>query len=177
MSSLAIQACTRYNEPYPISLNLNNCWGWDRSAGCFLHDEMNRPTKGSIEAEVASAIVRFQREQQGRGPSDVRAHLLGDLILVRCAGIFTPTEARLAATEEGRRLIRSARQELRSIVHRELEESVAGIAGCRVLRSYSDVNVEAAEQMDVFVLEADMEKRLLRQDLDRLSGIAPKRES
>ena len=138
---------------------------------------MNRPTKGSLEAEIANAVVRFQREQQGRGPSDVRAHLLGDLILVRSAGIFTPTEGRLAATEEGRRLIKNARQELHSINHTEIEGIVAGIVGCKVLRSYADVHVEAAEQIEVFVLEVDIEKRLLRHDLDQLSGLAPKRVS
>ncbi len=142
---------------------------------CFGQRTVSRPTKGTIEAEIANAVVRFQREQQGRGPTDVRAHLLGDLILVRCTGIFTPTEARLAVTEEGRRLIKSARQELRSINHREQEGIIADIAGCSVLRSYYDVNVEAEEQMEVFVLEANLEKRLLRQDLDRLSGLAPKR--
>ncbi len=124
---------------------------------------MNRPTKGTMEAEVANAVVRFQREQQGRGPTDVRAHLLGDLMLVRCSGIFTPTETRLAVSEEGRRLIRSARQELRSINHAEIEEIIAGIVGCRIVRSYFDVNVEFGEQVEVFVLEADIEKRLLRQ--------------
>lgn len=136
---------------------------------------MNRPTKGSIEADIANAVVRFQREQQGRGPNEVRAHLVGDLLLVRCSGIFTPTEAHLSTTEEGRKLIKSARQELRSINHGEIEEVIAGIVSCRVLRSYADVNVDVAEQVEVFVLEADIEKRLLRQDLDCLSGLAPKR--
>lgn len=138
---------------------------------------MNRQTKGTIEAEVANAVVRFQREQQGRGPQDVRAHLIGNLMLVRCAGIFTATEVRLLATEEGRRLIRSARQELHAITHGELENLVSGILGCDVLRSYADVNVEAAEQIDVFVLEVDVEKRMLRQELDRLGGIAPNRSA
>lgn len=130
---------------------------------------MNRPTKGMIEAEVANAVVRFQREQQGRGPTEVRAHLLGDLMLVRSNGIFTPTEARLAVTEEGRRLIRSARQELRAISHEEIEEILSGIIGARILRSYFDIHVDEAEQVEVYVLEADIEKRLLRQDTDRLS--------
>ena len=92
---------------------------------------MNRPTKGSLEAEIANAVVRFQREQQGRGPADVRAHLVGDLALVRSSGIFTTTEARLAATEEGRRLIRSARQELRGIHHADIEKIVGGNHGLR----------------------------------------------
>ena len=136
---------------------------------------MTRQTKGAIEAEIANAVVKFQREQQGRGPGDVRAHLIGELVLVRCSGIFTPTEARLAVSEEGRRLIRSARQELRSINHAEIEAAVSAIAGIAVVRSYSDISVEAAEQMEVFVLESDLEKRLLRQDLDHLNRLAPKR--
>ena len=84
--------------------------------------DVNRPTtKGTIEANIASAVVRFQREQQGRGASDVRAHLIGDLILVRCSGIFTPIEARLLSSDEGRRLIRSARVELRTINREQIE--------------------------------------------------------
>lgn len=106
--------------------------------------------------------MRFQREQQGRGPTDVRAHLFGELLLVRCTGIFTQTEVRLAATDEGRRLIRSARMELRSINHRQIEAIVAGIVGCGVVRSFYDVDVEAAEQVEVFVLETDVEKTLLK---------------
>lgn len=123
---------------------------------------MSRPTKGTLEAEIANAITRFHREQQGRGPTDVRAYLIGDLVLVRCAGIFTPTEARLAVTEEGRRLIKSARQELRSIHHLEIEGIVAALVGCPVTRSYCDVNTEIGEQMEVYALEADIEKRLAR---------------
>jgi len=141
----------------------------DGGAGfLFFQDTRNRgmlnavATKGSIESEVASAVVRFQREQQGRGATDVRAHLLGDLLIVRCGGIWTPTEAHLAASDEGRRLIKSARQELRSINRAEIEGILARIVGCDVVRSYYDLEVSAAEQVEVYVLSVDVEKRLLR---------------
>jgi uncharacterized protein YbcI len=136
---------------------------------------VDRVTKGSIEAEIANAVVRFHREQQGRGPVDVWTRLIGDMVLVRCSGIFTPIEAHLSASDDGRKLIKSARQELRALNHGEIEGIVAGIAGCAVLRSYCDVDVEAAEQVEVYVLEADLEKRLLRQELDRLGGLTGKR--
>jgi len=132
---------------------------------------VNRPTNGTIEAAVSDAVVRFQREQLGRGPEQVRAHLVGDLIIVRCTGIFTQTEARLAVSEDGRKLIRSSRQELRSINHAEIEELIASITECAVVRSYGDVDVSAAELMEVYVLDIDMEKRLLRAELDNLSGL------
>ena len=136
---------------------------------------MNRKTKGTIEAEVASAVVRFHREQLGRGPSDVRAVLIADMVLVRSAGIFTATESRLSATEEGKKIVRSARKELRSINHLELEELVATICTIPVLRSFYDLNVDAAEQVEVFILESDLEKKLLRQDLDHLNSLAPRK--
>ena len=123
---------------------------------------MNRPTKGGIEAEIANAVVKFHREQQGRGPADVRAHLVGELIVVRCSGIFTTTETRLSATEEGRKLIKSARQELRSINHIEIEDAIGIIVACKVVRSYCDLDVGVAEQMEVYVLEFDLEKRLTK---------------
>lgn len=135
-----------------------------RLLACVHLDRLtvNRPTRGSIEAEIASATVRFHREQQGRGPEEVRAHLIGNLVVVRLSGVFTTTEARLASTPEGRRLIRSARQELRSITRAAAEELIASIVGCAVERSYFDMAVEAAEQIEVYVLETDVERRLLR---------------
>ncbi len=136
---------------------------------------MERVTKGSIEAEVANAVVRFQREQQGRGAADVRAHLMGDMMVIRSSGIFTPTEAHLAASDEGRRLIKSARQELRSIHRKEVEDIVARLVQMDILRSYYDVDVDAAEQVEVYMLGQDVEKRLLRQDVDRLNSLGQKR--
>lgn len=121
-------------------------------------------TKESIEAEVANAVVRFQREQQGRGATQVRAHLQGDMVVVRCGGIFTPTEARLVTSEEGRRLIRSSRQELRSINGSEIEAVIAGLVGCAVVRSYYDISVDAAEQIEVYILSEDVERRLVRKE-------------
>ncbi|MDE2125788.1 MAG: DUF2294 domain-containing protein [Armatimonadetes bacterium] len=121
---------------------------------------MNRQTKGSIEAEVGNAVVKFQREQQGRGPAQVEVHLHRDLLLVRCSGVFTATETRLASTPEGKKLIRSARHELRVISRAEIEAEIAGIVGCPVLRSYGEIDTDVAELIEVYVLDEDVEKRL-----------------
>ncbi len=128
-----------------------------------------RATKGSLEAEIANAVVRFQREQQGRGATDVRAHVVGEMVLVRSVGIFTAVEAKLAASDEGRKLIKSSRQELRSINHEEIETIVSQIVCCNVVRSFFDVDVEAGKQIEIYVLGSDVERKLLRQDLNALN--------
>jgi uncharacterized protein YbcI len=122
--------------------------------------EVPLPSIGALEARIANAAGRFQREQQGRGPEDVRVHLAGRLVLVHSTGIFTTTESHLAASDEGRRLIKSARQELRSIHKRDIEGIVADITDCAVERSYYDIDAEAGEQVEVYVLDRDLEKVL-----------------
>lgn len=138
---------------------------------------MSKWAKRTIEAEIADAIVRVQREQQGRGPEEVHVNILGALVIIRLSGVLTPNENRLAVTEEGRRLIKSARQELRHIVHSESESVVANIVGCDVLRSYSDMNVEASEIVEIYVLETDIERKMLRQELDAMQGTSKPRIS
>src|ERR1035438_6486595 len=40
-------------------------------------------TQGEIEAAICGLIIRVHQEYMGRGPKDVRAHLIGDLLVVR----------------------------------------------------------------------------------------------
>lgn len=129
-----------------------------------MNGAVDRPTRGEVEAQIANAVGRFQREQQGRGPTDVRAHLVADLVVVRSTGILTQTETILAGTPEGARIVRSARQELRSIHHEEIESLVGRVVGCAVLRSYYDMDVAAAEQVEIYALSANADGLVRRPD-------------
>ena len=55
-------------------------------------------TQGEIEAAICEGITRFEQEYMGRGPKDVRAHLLGDLLVVRLQGVLTAAEQHLVKT-------------------------------------------------------------------------------
>ena len=43
-------------------------------------------TRGEIEAAICDGISRFEQDYMGRGPKDIHAHLLGDLLVVRLRG-------------------------------------------------------------------------------------------
>jgi len=49
-------------------------------------------TRGEIEAAICQEMSRFQQEFMGRGPKDIHAHLIGDLVLVRLRGVLTNAE-------------------------------------------------------------------------------------
>ena len=57
-------------------------------------------SQGEIEAAVCEGISRFQQEFLGRGPSDIHAHLVGLLLVVRLQGVLTPAERQLMASSQ-----------------------------------------------------------------------------
>src|SRR5450432_2166499 len=72
-------------------------------------------TQGEIEAAICDGITRFEQEYMGRGPKDIQAHLLGDLLVVRLHGVLTAAEQQLVKSltpEKGRDLLKQVRTHL-----------------------------------------------------------------
>jgi hypothetical protein len=86
-------------------------------------------TQGEIEAAVCEGISRFELEYMGRGPKDIHAHLIGDLLLVRLQGVLTAAEQHLVMTlapEKGRDLLKQVRTQLIETARPALEASGTG---------------------------------------------------
>jgi uncharacterized protein YbcI len=49
-------------------------------------------TKGEMEAAICEVTRRVDREYMGRGPKEIRAYVIDDLIVVRLQGVVTATE-------------------------------------------------------------------------------------
>jgi uncharacterized protein YbcI len=55
-------------------------------------------TQEEIKAAVCEGIARFEQDYMARGPKDIRAYLLGDLLVVRLQGVLTAAEQHLVLT-------------------------------------------------------------------------------
>ena len=121
-------------------------------------------TKGQLEAKIATAITRFEREHQGRGPQEVRVWILQDLVLVRMKGVLTPAEEKLARDREGHRLIKNVRQQLIEGSRSILDEMILHLTKVRVLSLHSDISIKTGEQIIVFTLDEDLESKLRRRN-------------
>ena len=60
-------------------------------------------TQGEIEAAICELISRFEQEYMGRGPRDIRAHLIGDLLVVRLQGVLTAPNSNWPSRSRPRR--------------------------------------------------------------------------
>lgn len=113
-------------------------------------------TLGEIEAAVCSAMARFEVDFMGRGPKDIHAHLIGDLLLIRLQGVLTAAEQNLVRTlppEKGRDLLKDVRTQLIETARHGLEAIIQDITDCKPISLHHDISTLTGEEIVIFVLE------------------------
>jgi uncharacterized protein YbcI len=112
-------------------------------------------TQGEIEAAICAGITRFQQEYMGRGPKDIRAHLIGDLVVVRLHGILTAAEQQLVRSlpaEKGRDLLKQVRIQLVETARPVLEAMSQEATETEVVSLHHDVSTSTGEEVILFTL-------------------------
>jgi len=118
--------------------------------------EVTMKTQGEIEAAICAGVTRFEQDYMGRGPKDIRAHLLGDLLLVRLQGVLTVAEQQLVKTlppEKGRDLLKQVRTHLVETARPVMEAMVQEVTGAKVLSLHHDISTVTGEEVVVFTLD------------------------
>jgi uncharacterized protein YbcI len=113
-------------------------------------------TQGEIEAAVCAGIVRFEQDYMGRGPKDIHAHLIGDLLLVRLTGVLTAAEQHLVTTlpaEKGRDLLKQVRTHLIETARPLMEAMIEEVTGATVLTLHHDISTVTGEEVVLFTLD------------------------
>ncbi len=117
----------------------------------------NGPTKGESETAIRNAIIKFEQDFMGRGPTEVKAFILRDLVLVRLKGVLTPAERQLAKNSEGVDMVKRMRQNLISQGREQLCNQITAITGTEVTGLFTDIETHISERMIVFTLARDIE--------------------
>ena len=122
-------------------------------------------TQGEIEAAACEAISRFEQEFMGRGPKDVHAHLIGDLLVVRLQGVLTAAEQQLVKSlpaEKGRDLLKQVRSHLIETARPLLEAVVQEATGVRPVSLHHDISTVTGEEVILFTLAETPVRREIR---------------
>jgi len=91
----------------------------------------------------------------GRGPKDIRAHLIGDLLVVRLQGVLTAAEQHLVTTlpaEKGRDLLKQVRTQLIEIARPALETLIMNLTGSKPVSMHHDISTTTGEEVVIFSL-------------------------
>ena len=114
-------------------------------------------TQGEIEAAICEGVARFEQEYMGRGPKDIHAHLIGDLLVVRLQGVLTAAEQQLVKSlpaEKGRDLLKQVRTQLIETARPLLEALVQEVTGVKVASLHHDISTMTGEEVVLFTLAA-----------------------
>jgi uncharacterized protein YbcI len=112
-------------------------------------------TQGEIEASICEGISRFEQEYMGRGPKDIRAHLIDDILFVRLKGVLTAAEQHLVQSlpaEKGRDLLKQVRTHLLETARPLMEAMILEITGIKVISMHHDISTVTGEEVMLFTL-------------------------
>jgi uncharacterized protein YbcI len=119
-------------------------------------------TQGEIEAAVCDGIRRFEQDYMGRGPKEIQAFLLGDLLVVRLRGVLTAAEQHLAGAlpdEKGRDLLKQVRTYLIETARPVLDAMIREVTGVKVVSLHHDISTSTGEEVVLFTLEVSPQVR------------------
>ena len=112
-------------------------------------------TQGEIEAAICQGISRFEQDYMGRGPKDIHAYLINDLVLVRLVGVLTVAEQQLVASlpaEKGRDLLKQVRIHLIETARPIMEAMINDVTGVKVVSLHHDISTVTGEEVVLFTL-------------------------
>ena len=112
-------------------------------------------TRGETEAKITQAMVKFEREFMGRGPTEARTYLIDDMVLIRLKGVITRAESHLAGTDptgRGRDLIKQTRTELLEKARPQLAAMLEDILHIPVRSLHTDISVKTGERIILFTM-------------------------
>ena len=112
-------------------------------------------TQGEIEAAICKGMSHFEQDYMGRGPKNVQAHVLGNLIVVRLQGVLTAAEQQLVkslSSDKGRDLLKEVRTQLMETARPLMEAMVQEAAGVKVVSLHHDISTVTGEEVVLFTL-------------------------
>ncbi len=112
-------------------------------------------TQGEIEAAVCQGIAQFELKYMGRGPQDIQAFLIRDLMVIRLRGVLTAAERHLVTampSERGRELLKQVREQLIEQARPDLETLIYEITGVKSVSLHYDISTVTGEAIVVFSL-------------------------
>lgn len=121
-----------------------------------------KKSKGQLEAEISTAVTKFEKDYIGRGPKESKSFIIEDMVIIRLKGILTPAEEKLAIEDGGAQLIKQMRMRLIDSSQKLLEEIIEEITGQKVSSLLTDINPKSGERIFIFTLPQNLENQLLK---------------
>ncbi len=111
-------------------------------------------TGGELLTALSNAVVRIVREYTGRGPTQARASIRDDVVIVMLRETLLKAEHSLINDDKAA-LVVEMRRSFQQTMREELSAAVEDITGRKVIAFMSDSQLDPDYSVEVFVLAPD----------------------
>lgn len=118
----------------------------------LLHKEPATGSAGAPSLEISNALARLHKHFVGRGPTNTRTTIDGDLVVCLLEGGYTRAEQTLEANDKDD-LVAAGRLGLQDAMREGMIDAVQSSLGRRVHSFMSANDLHRNLQVEVFVLE------------------------
>ena len=111
-------------------------------------------SRGEAVKAISNGLVRLQTSYYGKGPTQIKTHISGELVVSLHSGGFTKVEETLIAAGHGP-TVAELRRAVRESMERELIEVVEEATSRAVVTYLSQVHTASNVSVELFVLAPD----------------------
>lgn len=112
--------------------------------------------KGQMEDEITKALIQWEKDYKGRGPTEARTDIVRNMIIVTLRGVLSLAEQHLSKKDDGRALVKELRRQLVEQGRPELEEIINRITSAQVVSLHTDISTKTGERVLIFVMDRDL---------------------
>ena len=116
-------------------------------------------TKKDVEIDITEAITKVEIAHIGGGYQRIRAHIVGDMVVIRIKCLLTPFEKELIKNAEGVSLLKKCRICLAERLREVLEKLLDDLLNVKVISFCRDINVTAGDMFIVLGLDENIEQK------------------
>lgn len=116
------------------------------------------PKQKNLEEKISATFARIGKKSTGAELAEVQTHFEDNLVVVRGKILFTPEEAELVTGMAGKKLVRQVRMQLLEEARPELSLKIGRLIGGDVRSSFTDLNMDRGEILQIFILQQPLEQ-------------------
>jgi|UPI000423C408 uncharacterized protein YbcI len=115
--------------------------------------------KNSLEHQFSMLVREIRKEYVGNGPKEISTKFVGTWAISEMKGNLTNVEKFMLNTDNGKQMVHETRTKLVKQIYKKPEVLMKfqNLMGARVLRLFSDIDIDEDIAMTIFVFDQQIE--------------------
>lgn len=105
---------------------------------------------GKLEDAISKALIRWEKDYMGRGPTEAKTDIIRDMIVISLQGVLSTAEEHLAKDNDGMALVKKLRHLLVEQGRADLEKIIFGLTSAEVVSLHTDISTKTGERIFIF---------------------------